>query len=68
MDDEAVVKANLIVVGYKPQIFLDKQAEFHDRLERGLVKAEDLQRVAKIYLTPDNQTVAVLIPTKKEKP
>jgi zinc protease len=32
------------------------------------VKAEDLQRVAKIYLTPDNQTVAVLIPTKKEKP
>ncbi len=32
------------------------------------VKAEDLQRVAKTYLTPDNQTVAVLIPTKKEKP
>ena len=42
LDDEAVLKAGLIVVGYKPQIFLDKQAEFHDRLERGLVKAEDL--------------------------
>ena len=36
---------NLIVVGYKQQIFLDKQAEFHDRLERGLVKAEDLHEL-----------------------
>jgi len=32
------------------------------------VKAEDLQRVARAYLTPDNRTVAVLIPTKAEKP
>jgi len=45
LDDEAVLKADLIVVGYKPQIFLDKQAEFHDRLERGLVKAEDLHEL-----------------------
>ncbi len=45
LDDEAVPKAGLIVVGYKPQIFLDKQAEFHDRLERGLVKAEDLHEL-----------------------
>ena len=45
LDDEAVMKANLIVVGYKPQIFLDKQAEFHDRIERGLVKAEDLHEL-----------------------
>jgi ornithine cyclodeaminase/alanine dehydrogenase-like protein (mu-crystallin family) len=45
LDDEAVLKAGLIVVGYKPQIFLDKQAEFHDRLERGLVKAEDLHEL-----------------------
>ena len=36
---------HLIVVGYKPQIFLDKQAEFHERLERGLVKAEDLHEL-----------------------
>ena len=45
LDDEAVMKADLIVVGYKPQIFLDKQAEFHDRLERGIVKADDLHEL-----------------------
>ena len=45
LDDEAVMKASLIVVGYKPQIFLDKQAEFHDRLERGIVQAEDLHEL-----------------------
>ena len=48
LDDEAVMKAGLIVVGYKPQIFLDKQAEFHDRLERGLVKAEDLHELGEL--------------------
>jgi alanine dehydrogenase len=48
LDDEAILKANLIVVGYKPQIFLDKQAEFHDRLERGLVKAEDLHELGEL--------------------
>ena len=42
------MKAGLIVVGYKPQIFLDKQAEFHDRLERGLVKAEDLHELGEL--------------------
>jgi alanine dehydrogenase len=45
LDDEAVARADLIVVGSKQQIFLDKQAEFHDRLERGLVKAEDLHEL-----------------------
>jgi alanine dehydrogenase len=45
LDDEAITRASLIVVGYKPQIFLDKQAEFHDRLERGIVKAEDLHEL-----------------------
>jgi len=48
LDDEAVIKSNLIVVGYKPQIFLDKQAEFHDRLERGIVKAEDLHELGEL--------------------
>jgi alanine dehydrogenase len=48
LDDEAIKKADLIVVGYKPQIFLDKQAEFHDRLERGLVKAEDLHELGEL--------------------
>ena len=48
LDDEAVMKSNLIVVGYKPQIFLDKQAEFHERLERGIVKAEDLHELGEL--------------------
>jgi len=48
LDDTAVMKANLIVVGYKAQIFLDKQAEFHDRLERGIVKAEDLHELGEL--------------------
>jgi ornithine cyclodeaminase/alanine dehydrogenase-like protein (mu-crystallin family) len=48
LDDDAVIKANLIVVGYKPQIFLDKQAEFHDRLQRGIVKAEDLHELGEL--------------------
>ncbi|HWO43433.1 MAG TPA: ornithine cyclodeaminase family protein [Candidatus Eisenbacteria bacterium] len=48
LDDEAVLKAGLIVVGYKPQIFLDRQAEFHDRIERGLVKAEDLHELGEL--------------------
>jgi ornithine cyclodeaminase/alanine dehydrogenase-like protein (mu-crystallin family) len=45
LDDEAVMRANLIVVGYKPQIFIDKQAEFYERIERGIVKAEDLHEL-----------------------
>jgi ornithine cyclodeaminase/alanine dehydrogenase-like protein (mu-crystallin family) len=45
LDDEAVVKSNLIIVGSKQQIFIDKQAEFHDRLERGIVKADDLHEL-----------------------
>jgi alanine dehydrogenase len=48
LDDEAVMKAGLIVVGYKQQIFLDKQAEFHDRLERGLIKPEDLHELGEL--------------------
>jgi alanine dehydrogenase len=48
LDDEAIRKASLIVVGYKPQIFIDKQAEFHDRIERGVVKAEDLHELGEL--------------------
>ena len=48
LDDEAVKRAGLIVVGYKPQIFIDKQAEFHDRIERGIVKAEDLHELGEL--------------------
>lgn len=48
LDDEAVKRSDLIIVGSKQQIFLDKQAEFHDRLERGLVKAEDLHELGEL--------------------
>ena len=48
LDDEAVKRAGLIIVGYKPQIFIDKQAEFYDRLERGIVKAEDLHELGEL--------------------
>ncbi len=48
LDDEAIQKAGLIIVGYKRQIFLDKQAEFHDRLERGIVRAEDLHELGEL--------------------
>jgi ornithine cyclodeaminase/alanine dehydrogenase-like protein (mu-crystallin family) len=48
LDDEAIKRAGLIVVGYKPQIFIDKQAEFYDRIERGLIKAEDLHELGEL--------------------
>ena len=48
LDDEAITRASLIVVGYKPQIFIDKQAEFHDRLPRGMIKAEDLHELGEL--------------------
>jgi alanine dehydrogenase len=48
LDDEAVKRSDVIIVGYKPQVFLDKQAEFHDRLERGIVKAEDLHELGEL--------------------
>ena len=48
LDDDAVKRARLIIVGYKPQIFIDKQAEFHDRIERGIVSAEDLHELGEL--------------------
>jgi alanine dehydrogenase len=48
LDDDAIKRSDLIIVGYKPQIFLDRQAEFHDRLERGIVKAEDLHELSEL--------------------
>jgi len=48
LDDETIKRAGLIVVGYKPQIFLDRQAEFADRLERGLLKPEDLHELGEL--------------------
>jgi alanine dehydrogenase len=48
LDDDAIKRSDLIIVGYKPQIFLDRQAEFHDRLERGIIKAEDLHELGEL--------------------
>jgi len=48
LDDETIRRAGLIVVGYKPQIVIDKQAEFADRLERGIVKLEDLHELGEL--------------------
>ncbi|MBI2090437.1 MAG: ornithine cyclodeaminase family protein [Deltaproteobacteria bacterium] len=48
LDDETILRAGLIVVGYKRQIFLDRQAEFADRLDRGLVKADDLHELGEL--------------------
>jgi len=48
LDDATVRRAGLIVVGFKQQIFLDRQAEFAERLERGMVKAEDLHELGEL--------------------
>ena len=48
LDDEAVRRAGLIVVGYRPQILIDKQAEFYDRIERGLIKTEDRHELGEL--------------------
>jgi len=45
LDDETIRRASVIVVGYKPQIFIDRQAEFAERLDRGIVKPEDLHEL-----------------------
>ncbi len=48
LDDETIKRAGLIVVGYKAQIFIDRQAEFAERLDQGMVKPEDLHELGEL--------------------
>lgn len=50
LDDEVIRRAGLIVVGYKAQLFIDRQAEFAERLDRGLVKPEDLHELGELLI------------------
>lgn len=48
LDDDVIRRAGLIVVGFKRQIVIDRQAEFADRIERGMVKLEDLHELGEL--------------------
>ncbi len=50
LDDEVIRRAGIIVVGYKKQIFLDRQAEFADRLEKGMIRPEDLHDLGDLLM------------------
>lgn len=48
LDDAVIERSDKIVVGFKEQIFLDKQAELYPRLQRGLIKEEDLHELGEL--------------------
>ena len=48
LDDAVIERADLIVVGFRKQIFLDKQAEIYPRIQRGLIKEEDLHELGEL--------------------
>ncbi|MBI4529047.1 MAG: ornithine cyclodeaminase family protein [Deltaproteobacteria bacterium] len=48
LDDEAIQRAGLIIVGSKVQILLDRQAEFAGPLEKGIVRSEDLHELGEL--------------------
>jgi len=48
LDDVVIERADKIVVGFKQQIFLDKQAEIYPRVQRGLIKEEDLHELGEL--------------------
>jgi len=45
LDDEAVRRSDVIVVNFKPQIFLDKQGDIYEPLERGIIAEEKIQEL-----------------------
>jgi len=48
LDDAVIERSNKIIVGFKRQIFLDKQAEIYPRVQRGLIKEEDLHELGEL--------------------
>ena len=48
LDDAVVERADRIVVGFRQQIFLDRQAEIYPRIQRGLIREEDLHELGEL--------------------
>jgi len=48
LDDAVIKRSDKIVVGFKRQIFLDKQAEIYPRIQSGLIKEEDLHELGEL--------------------
>jgi alanine dehydrogenase len=48
LDDAVIERSDKIIVGFKQQIFLDKQAEIYPRIQKGLIKEEDLHELGEL--------------------
>jgi len=48
LDDAVIERSAKIIVGFKQQIFLDKQAEIYPRIQKGLIKEEDLHELGEL--------------------
>lgn len=48
LDDRVIERSDKIIVGFKRQIFLDKQAEIYPRVQRGLIKEEDIHELGEL--------------------
>lgn len=48
LDDRVIERSDKIIVGFKQQIFLDKQAEIYPRIQKGLIKEEDLHELGEL--------------------
>ncbi len=48
LDDAVIERADRIVVGFRQQIFLDRQAEIYPRIQRGLIREEDLHELGEL--------------------
>lgn len=48
LDDAVIERADRIVVGFRQQVFLDRQAEIYPRIQRGLIREEDLHELGEL--------------------